>query len=512
MNTDWYHPGQKISEFHNSPARIRALIGGRGTGKTTAIAIESIGHGFYNAGAKVYILRKTQESNEDTTLATFEKQVFPKLGTAYQDTGISLFRKYDGGKTYRIPSRKATELYNVWLSAHPEATKQARLQWLDTIGNQYCSFIIFAGVPEERYQATRFRGFECSLLIFVEADQLSKSDLDLGAACLRWKGSDPDTCDEKGFIRDTGIILDTNPPGCQHWIATLEEESKGDPTIHFWHVPTRDNAHNLPTGYVEGLERQYRKNPAMYARMVNGEYADAFDGSPVLYEFSAEHAAKNLPFPQGAYLVRGWDFGTTNAVVFSAYWSEGDTEYWWDMFESFARQSDVDRQCRAVIEITNKVFPFWNDRIMCSGLRDYCDVAGNAQTDKGSSTNVLRSYNIFPGFMRIGLQESLAIYNRLLAKRDKYGKPVYQIDKNCCPMLYTASLGGYRYPVSGEPGFGGDEPLKGPKGGDYDHIADAARYSKFNMLRLLREEAAKAKATIGKLAPKTTPNRNRRYY
>jgi hypothetical protein len=370
----------------------------------------------------------------------------------------------------------------------------------------------FAGVPEERYRASRFRGYECSLLIFVEADQLAKEDLDLGMACLRWRGADPETCDEKGFIKDTGVILDTNPPSPRHWIAHLEEDSKGDATVRFWHLRTRDNAHNLPEGYTENLERTYRKNPAMYARMVEGQYAEAFEGTPVLHEFSEEHAARNLPWPQGAYLIRSWDFGATQATIFSAYWSDGTDEYWWDLHEYFARQSDVDRQCKNVLEITRKVFPFWNDRLICAGVKDYCDPAGNAKTDKGSSVNVLRTYDIFPGFVRMGLQESIAIYNRLLAKKDRFDRPIYRIDKDACPMLYTASIGGYRYPVEGEPGFGGNEPLKGPAGGDYDHVSDASRYGKFNMLRLIRAEVEKSKNLVGALQSKATPNIKKRYY
>lgn len=459
-----------MEEFHASRARVRALIGGRGTGKTTTVAVEIVRHCFHNAGAKAYVLRKTQDSNQDTTLETFEHQVFPQMGTGYQDTGVSLFKKMDGGKSFRLPSRKAVEKYNEWLAQNPKASKADKLRWLEAVGNVFCSFMIFAGVPEERYRASRFRGFEASLLVLVEADQLSREDLDLGVACLRWKGTDPDTCDELGFIKDTGVILDTNPPSPRHWIAQMEEDCKDDPQVKFWHLATRDNSHNLPEGYVENLERQYKKNPAMLARMVYGQYAEAFDGTPVLYEFEAGHAGTDLPWPKGAYLVRGWDFGSTHSVTWSAYWYDGHDEYWWDLHEYFARQSDVDRQCKAVIEITNQVFPWWNDRTVCAGLKDYCDVAGNAKTDKGSSVQVLRTYGIFPGFQKMGLQESLAVYNRLLKKKDRFGRLIYRIDKTTCPMLYTASLGGYRYPSAGEPGFGGDEPLKGPQGGDYDHI------------------------------------------
>jgi phage terminase large subunit len=510
---DWYRPGKKISEFHSSRARIRCLVGGRGTGKTTAIAVEATGHGFHNAGAKIYILRKTQDSNEDTTLETFEKLCFPQMGSAYADTGISLFKKIEGGKCFRLPSKKAVELFNKWKLANPNASKQQTLQWLDTVGERYCSKLYFAGVPEARYRGTRFRGYECSMLIFVEADQLSEEDLDLGVACLRWKGSDPTTCDEKGFIKDTCVILDTNPPGEAHWIAQMEARDKGRPDVRFWHIATEENRHNLPPNYIEDLERQYRRKPAMYKRMLLGEYADAFDGEPVLYAFEqGVHDSKSLPWPEGAYLIRSWDFGTINAVVFAAYWEEAGTEYWWDLHEYFARQSDVDRQCKAVLEITQMVFPFWNNRHICAGVKDYCDVAGNQKTDKGSSIAVLRTYDIFPGFQKMGLQESLAIYNRLLEKRDKFGNPVYRIDKATCPMLFNASIGGYRYPVQGEPGFGGDEPLKGPRGGDYDHIADASRYGKYNCLRLLRKEVEAMNKARGVFGHRPVQNRKKRYY
>lgn len=509
---NWYRPSAAIKEFHSCKAMLRALVGGRGTGKTTAICVEICGHCWHNAGAKAYVLRKTQDSNEDTTLETFEKQVLPNMGTAYQQTATSLFKKIDGGKCFRLPSRRAVEMFNEWKAKYPNATKAQTLQWLEAVGNSYCSFVFFAGVPEARYRASRFRGYECSLLVFVEADQLAKEDLDLGVACLRWKGADPATCDALGFIRDTGVILDTNPPGRRHWIPQLEEESAGDSHFRFWHLHTRDNAHNLPIGYVENLERQYRKNPAMLARMVEGKYEDAFDGAPVLFNFSVENVGENLPWPRGAYLIRSWDFGATNAVVFSAYWEDCGEEYWWDLHEYFARQSDVERQCKAVLEITQSAFPFWNDRSICAGVKDFCDIAGNAQTDKGSSVNVLRSYKIFPGFMRMGLQESLAVYNRLLEKKDRSGNPVYKIDKISCEMLYTASLGGYRYPTEGEPGFGGDEPLKGPKGGDYDHISDASRYGKYNCLRLVRAEVEEAEKVVGAWSPRVEPNRERRYY
>lgn len=508
---DWYKPGVSIAEFHNTRTRIRALIGGRGSGKTSAISVEATGHGFWNAGAKIYILRKTQDSNEDTTLETFE-QTFRNMGTAYVDTGKSLFKKIEGGKVFRLPSKLAVEKFNQWKHSFPAASKQQIEIWLNTEGAKYCSWLYFAGVPEARYRASRFRGYECSMLIFVEADQLSKEDLDLGVACLRWKGSDPAACDEKGFIRDTCVILDTNPPSEHHWIAQMEKDTKDDPDVRFWHIKTKENAHNLPPGYVDNLVRQYAKQPAMYARMVLGEYADAFEGQPVLFAFDLKHTGQNLPWPEGAYLVRGWDFGTTQSVIWSAYWIDGGDEYWWDLLEYFTQQSDAERQCQRVHELTQEIFPFWNNRMQVAGVKDYCDVAGNAQTDKGSSVKVLNRNGFYPGFSRMGLQESIAIYNRLLQKKDRFGNLVYRIDKETCPRLYTASIGGYRYPIMGEVGFGSDEPLKGEAGGNFDHLADASRYGKVNCMRLLVAEHEKSKKNEGPLADRKIVTRNRNYY
>jgi hypothetical protein len=501
-----------MAEFHRIKVLIRVLVGGRGSGKTTGIAVEAMGHCFHNAGAKVYILRKTQDSNQDTTLDTFE-QVFAQSGSAYQDTGLSLFKRIEGGKFFRLPSRKAVELFNIFRQTNPNKAQTDK--WLESVGSRYCSWICFAGVPNENLRATRFRGYECSMLIFVEADQLAKEDLDMALACLRWKGADPANCDAKGFIMDTCVILDTNPPSPSHWIAKMEERAikEADKTIKFWHIPTHENKSNLPTGYVEMLERTYADNLAMYQRMLLGQYADAFDGSPVLYAFKQGHAFPELGWPEGAYLVRGWDFGTTHSVIWAAYWSDGTDEYWWDLFEYFAEQSDVERQCKATLEITEKVFPFWNDRDICSGVKDFCDVAGTARTDKGRSVDTLHSYGIYPGYSRMLLQDSLTLYNRLLEKKDRWGNFCYRIDKTCCPRLYVGSMGGYRYPTEGEPGYGSDEPLKGPRGGNFDHLVDAARYAKINALRIIKAEFEGRRGVVGKWgAAGKNYNKARRYY
>lgn len=500
----WYRPGKSITEFHLSRARTRALIGARGSGKTTGWIVEAISHCFHNTCGKVYVLRKTQTDNTVTTQDTFE-EVLKSCGSAYVDTGYSLFKKIDGGSHYRLPSREAVELFNTFLRSKPN--KGETLRWLETVGNRYCSFVHFSGVPDESKRAGRFRGYECSMLVFVEADQLAKEDWEMALFCLRWKDAHGE------HITDTCCVLDTNPPSPRHWIAQLEESRTHDQDVRFWHIPMEENRGNLPHGYVEDAKRMYANNPAMYKRMILGEYAEAFDGNRVLWAFSEQHAQSNVPWPRGAYLVRGWDFGTTQAVVWSAYWQHEGDEYWWDLLEYFATQADVESQCRAVIRLTGEAFPFWNDRAACAGVLDYCDPAGAARTDKGRSIDTLISYGIRPGWTQRNksLQLTLSVYNRLLEKRDRAGQLCYRIDKEGCPMLYLASLGGYRYPNVGEVGFGKDEPGKGPDFDNFDHVADASRYAKINCLRLAKSELGKAKPRVGQLSRAVTPNPVRRW-
>ena len=508
---DWYKPGPSITEFHFSKAETRVLVGGRGCGKTTAIAVETLGHGWHIPGSKIYILRKTQESNEGSTQETFD-QVFEASGSLYRHTDLSLFKRIAGGQEYRLPSLEAVRRFNDFKQRN-SPNKQATKAWLASEGEKYCSKLIFAGVPTGSVRAQRFRGFECSLLIFVEADQLEKADWDMGVQCLRWK-------DAFGReISDYGCILDTNPPSPRHWIAAAEEDEKdsnvddqekgGANTIRFWHIPTRENRHNLPTGYVERLEKTFAKNPALYERMVLGNYAEAFDGQPVYHEFTMKHTAERLPWPRGAYLVRGWDFGTANATIFSAYWSDGISEYWWDLFESIGMQSDTERQCARALEITKTIFSFWNDRDLCAGVLDYCDPAGAAKTDTGRSIDVMNTFGIRPGYRKLHLQPSISLVNRMLTNKDQHGNLTYRVDKVGCPVLHVAMLGGYRYPEIGEPGYGSDQPLKGPTGGNYDHPCDAARYAKCNCMRLTSYDMEVNKKSIGKLGQTCTPNKKR---
>lgn len=480
------------------------LIGGRGSSKTTAVAEDITGHIWQNAGAKAIVARQTEASQADSSIDTFWKY-FEKLGPLYSAAGgVGLFKAWNNGRTFRIPSELAVKRYQEECA---KMTSRAEIaHWIFTKGDKLCGRIEFRGLPDA--DKGKFRGMECSHFTIVEADQVAQKQFNLCLACLRWAGTDPTTCDDKGYIKDRCVILDTNPPGTKHWIAEFEKEEAAKPkenqTAEFWHIPTDENAHNLPDNYIEEtIMVPYRKNPAMIKRMRYGQYADAFDGAAVFYNYDQVlNVGYDLPWTKGAYLVRGWDFGTFNMVVWLAYWKEREHEYIHAMAEQYLEGSDTDRQASNAVKLTEAEFPFWNNRTICSGVLDFCDPAGansnfglshNSKGQKvGSCVEILRTYNIFPGTLlwNRSVAVGTTLINRFLEKRDDKGGACFVIDAKNCPTLHACFSGGYRFPAPGEPGYGKDEPLKGIHNGemDYSHAADPLRYAGMNVLKLLKGE------------------------
>lgn len=475
------------------------------SGKTVACSGEATRHIFHNAGAKVLFVRKTEASQADSTIETILNFFESMDDEWYKETDTSLFRKWNDGRTIRVPSAQAIARY----SAMRFTSKSDVRQWMATEGNKWCGFIEMRGLPDSGTSESKLRGFECSMMIIVEADQVTHADFMLALPCLRWKGADPDTCDANGFIKDASVILDTNPPSPRHWIATLEKEELAKPEekreMRFWHIATYENEHNLPPDYIKRqILLPYSKNPAMIQRMLYGQYAEAFEGKPVFWAFGPEHVGVDLKWPKGAYLVRGWDFGTNNAVTWSAYWMNGKDEYWHVLYEQYLEGSDTDRQAEEALKITANEFPFWNQPEICAGVMDWCDPSGDnsnfSTKATGSSVKILRTHGINPGYKlwERNIEMGLAIMNRLLSKKDSHGGPVFKIDSKWCPILFRAFIGEYRYPEAGQPGYGSNNPLKGDLCGNVDHPQDSLRYGILNTMKLLRTEHEESKKNLPK--------------
>lgn len=512
---DWYKPSKKILEFHSSTALVRFLVGGRGSSKTCSASREAVRHGFHIPGARIIVLRKTRESQANTSILTFN-ETYDKEGFVDSGDDTSLFKKWDGGSKVRIPSAEAIKRFNEFMKRGPRNSEIKA--WIKGVGEKYCSWIEFHGLKDEKVSENTLRGMECTMLILVEADMLTLEDFKMALQCLRRKDA------FGNHVADKNCVVETNPPGHSHWIAQLEKmknEHGEFPDYQWWHLKTADNAHNLDPGdptaipprlsYLESLKRDYSGNPAMYARMVEGEYSEAHPGNPVFYKFNiSKHGVKQIDWVEGAYLVRTWDFGVYNAVCWAQLFNRSvqgiNFQYLWFMAEQYLEGSDIDRQAENALKLTESDFPFWNDRSVCAGIKDYADPTGQAKTghSKRSYFQVLHTHEIYPGYRYLDNAPSIALVNRALNEFDPNGVPMIRVDTDNCPLITAAFSGKYRYPAKGEAGFGADNaaPVKGDACDNIDHIADVSRYSIHNTIKLDKVGNEKQKPLVGRLANK----------
>lgn len=505
-NPQYGEHGKSIQEFLSSPAFIRVLLGGRGVGKTRALAEDITAHLWQNAGGKAIVARQTEVSQGDSSIQTFW-DYFESLGPLYQSAGIGLFKSWNNGRTFRVPSRLAIERMQV--ECAEMKTRAEIAHWIITKGDALCGRIEFRGLPDA--DKGKFRGMECSYFALVEADQVLEKQFNLSLACLRQKGVDPDTCDERGFIKDRCVVLDSNPPAESHWIAEFEkrEEKKNpcDRTAQFWHISTYENEHNLPENYIrDTILLPYANNPPMLERMLWGRYADAFEGKPVMYSYQRGiHEVERLGWMRGATMIIGMDVGTNNYSVISALRVHNGNTYFHTLREIYLTASDTDRQCLELLRVLSTEFPFWNrqdDR--CPQALFFCDPAARnssftKQGPTSSALAVMHSHGIFPGMkISVGLQPSLATCNRLMqqnhTEKDREGNERtvwhFKISTNGCPLLTRAFRGEYRYPTKEEPGYGDNKPLKGELCNHADHKVDGWRYSVINAFNIAEEAHA----------------------
>jgi hypothetical protein len=515
QTTDWYNPGKSMAEFHQDPASIRVLIGSRGCGKTFGVMVEAVKHCWRSAGAEVRVFRKWASSQRDSVADTLQ-EVLEYMGPAFEDTGRSLCKKMENGTRVRIPSKVALEMWVKYLADNPRASASEIDNWLETTGSKYCGHIVMDGLPDDDKAEAKIRSSQVSMLIFVEADQIKEAHVIMAEGCLRKRDADGK------FFEDYSIILETNPPSPRHWLAKWElgdeswragDTARGIPPrkkCKFWHIPIYENVHNMRPNYAEDLEEQYANDPCGFNRFVLGQYDEHYAGTPVFKNFTSAHVRESLGFPQGAYMVRGWDYGgSNNTVVWLSYFvDEKGYERFWALKELWLQHSTVEEQATASLKITEDEFPDINDKLHIAGVYDFGDIAGGQKTATGSVVNVLSTFGIYPGAMKMGLEESLSVISRLLSARDDEGKPLFLVDKVGCPKLYSALRGEYRYPLPGEPGWNASimQPLKGIACNHADHVCDALRYAAVNMFRLLRVDNAERFHRVKKgLNPKKVP-------
>jgi hypothetical protein len=280
-----------------------------------------------------------------------------------------------------------------------------------------------------------------------------------------------------------GMILDTNPPDDDHWFYHLAEEERPKGWAFFRQPPgmlklgdgqyrrnpEAENIENLPDGYYENLlPGKTREWIQVY---VLGEYGTIAEGRPVFPEFREIHLAqgKLLPYP-GLPLVIGYDFGLNPSAVFTQQSPHGQFR----VLDELVADGMGLRQ-----HITDVLKPHIAQHYPGFDVRIVGDPAGvaRAQTDERTCFEILEE---------AGFEAEPAATNDFTARRDAVqgpmlrladGKPGFVVSTTC-KLLRKGFRGAYQYrrvQVPGEARYT-DKPDKNMVSHPMDALQYAALY------------------------------------
>lgn len=206
------------------------------------------------------------------------------------------------------------------------------------VGNRFggWSRVVLISIPYGAFIKDRIKGFEPSI-IFV--DELTNLDTeDYFNAVVQQLGR------RQGIHGPQQYLAACNPDGPSHWVYKrfFEEpwrdkdgQKKWNDDYSKYHVPIKENEHNLPPGYYDRIMEAVKTDPVEEARMVRGEWIDRPAGAAIFgpYFNKTIHVAgdgktgilPNVDYP----IICGWDPGSVNnAIIFMQHLVGADKAIW----------------------------------------------------------------------------------------------------------------------------------------------------------------------------------------
>jgi hypothetical protein len=428
-----YRPaGSTLTRFHQSDAFARLLVGPVGSGKSVASIAEILARSIAQAPGldgvrrtRWLVIRGTYGELTSTTLRSWNDWVPARFGRLVQNQPIIHHIQFGD-----------VDMEVNFLSADREDDVKKLLS------------------------------FEATGCWINEGREVPRSIFN---AALARVGRFP--AQRNGGCTWSGVILDSNPSGVDHWLHRLfvEERPEGFALFHQpgGRTASAENLANLPKGYYQRLAASM---PEDWCRVyVDSQWGFAFDGRAVFTEYSdIIHTAPEVlePLPQSSVIV-GCDFGLAgSAAVFLQKDARGRYLL---IHELVAEQTGVETFGRLLQSELGESFPM-ND------VTIYCDPAANQRSQLDERTAL--------GFLKgMGLPAKAAPTNDIILRLEAVrrvlsrlvdGKPGLMICPNAT-HIRKALAGGYCYQrlnVSGEERFA-EVPLKD----QHSHIADALQYA-----------------------------------
>lgn len=430
-----YQASYTCSQFHQSQAFVRGLIGPLGSGKSVACCAE--------------LMRLAHEQEPNPV------------------DGVRRGRAAIIRNTYRELADTTIRTWNDWFPPEAVGRWDAVNNTLHIIDSDMHVEVLFRALDHLK-DIKKLLSLELSWAWLNEAREIPKPVLDMLQGRV---GRYPRVID--GGVTQPCIIADTNPCDEDHWWYRIFEEEDNEGFAIF-HQPSgmdayAENLENLPPGYYErlvpGHDEEWKN---VY---VHGRYGFVMDGKPVYpsYQDDIHVAAMPLRFIPGEELVIGLDFGLTPAAAFL---QRSPLGQWKAIDEIVTEDTSTVEFAKLISYKLQHDFPLSAGNVALWG-----DPAGDtrAETDKETPFDVLRANHI----------EAQPVYtNDTVIRREAMTAQLTRLAMNGeaglvispkCRMLRKGMAGGFKYrrvQITGEERFH-DKPDKNM----YSHICEAAEYA-----------------------------------
>lgn len=426
-----YTPTKVCSEFMNSDAKMRVLMGPVGSGKSVASSFEVVRRASMQAPnaqgirkSRVAIVRETARQLQDTTIKTFLDWFPPgPCGNFMRTT-----------KTYYFK-----------------------------VGDVECE-IMFRAL-DDADDVANLNSLELTFAWFNECRDIHPDIVD---AMSKRIGRFPSAKD--GGPTWHGMWGDTNPPTMDTWwyyqMEALDPKDGVSHNDNGWAVfkqpsgrsPYAENIENLPDGYYDTQGRSEE-----YIRVyIDGEYGLSSAGQPVYKYFRPDYhmGSETLrPIINGVRpIVVGMDLGLTPAAVIGQQDPRGRVLI---LDEAVSFDMGIQRFVRTILK------PLLNDRFMGAPILVVVDPAGiqRAQTDERSAVDIIKAegLRVIPAKTNSVSARLSAVDDYLMRHVD--GDSAFLLDPHCT-RLKAAMMGGYRF----HPKNGNIEK------NNHSHVAEALQY------------------------------------
>jgi phage terminase large subunit len=231
------------------------------------------------------------------------------------------------------------------------------------------SRVVLISIPYGAFIKDRIKGFEPSI-IFV--DELTNLDTeDYFNAVVQQLGR------RQGIHGPQQYLAACNPDGPSHWVykrffqepwREVDGEKVWNDDYSKYHVPIKENEHNLPPGYYDRIMEAVKTDPIEEARMVRGEWIDRPAGDAIFGPYfnktlhilgdSKEGILPNVDYP----IICGWDPGSVNNAIIFMQCLPGEDKMLWTVFDELVT---IDKKLpyTTLIPLVMRKMAYWNRKM-----------------------------------------------------------------------------------------------------------------------------------------------------